>query len=195
MVPVDPSDTNSIDELMKHAAKLRSTAATNMNAHSSRSHSIFTLHLTATHIVQGLTLHGQLNLVDLAGSERVEKSGVTGQALTEAKAINVSLSALAGVFQAISKGNSHVRNLTPHTLYSFDVHHQAAVQSYHSWALYAVSLLLFAQIPFRDSKLTELLHPALSGNGKTLMMLNLSPLESSLSESISSLRFGTNVNR
>ena len=52
-----------------------------------------------------------------------------------------------------------------------------------------------AHVPFRDSKLTELLHPALSGNGKTLMMLNLSPLESSLSESISSLRFGTNVNR
>ena len=137
MVPVDPSDANSIDELMKHAAKLRSTAATNMNAHSSRSHSIFTLHLTATHIAQGLTLHGQLNLVDLAGSERVEKSGVTGQALTEAKAINVSLSALAGVFQAISKGNSHVRNLTPHILYSFDVHHHAAVQPYLSSVLHA----------------------------------------------------------
>ena len=52
MVPVDPADKGSIDELMNHAASLRSTAATNMNAHSSRSHSIFTLHLSATHIVR-----------------------------------------------------------------------------------------------------------------------------------------------
>jgi len=127
-----------------------------MNAESSRSHSVFTLHMTATHSKQGVTLHGQLDLVDLAGSERVEKSGVTGQALTEAKHINTSLSALSGVFLALGKKASHV--------------------------------------PFRDSKLTELLHPALSANGKTLMLLNLSPLESSVAESVSSLRFGTSVN-
>ena len=47
MVPVDPNDADSIGELMRHAAALRSTSATKMNAESSRSHSIFTLHLTA----------------------------------------------------------------------------------------------------------------------------------------------------
>lgn len=157
MVPVEPSDTASIDDLMQHAANQRSVSATAMNANSSRSHSIFTLHLKAYHIKQKVTLHGQLNLVDLAGSERVEKSEVTGQALTEAKHINTSLSALAGVFHSLGQKNSHV--------------------------------------PYRDSKLTELLQPSLSGSGKTLMMLNLSPIEASASESLSSLRFGAAVNQ
>jgi len=156
IIPVDPADRDAIKELMEHAASLRSTSATQMNAVSSRSHSIFTLHLTAHDPSKDITLHGQLNLVDLAGSERVHKSGVSGQALTEAKHINTSLSALAGVFIALGKKTSHV--------------------------------------PFRDSKLTELLHPAMTANGKTLMVLNLSPIESSLKESLSSLRFGTSVN-
>jgi hypothetical protein len=34
---------------------------------------------------------GKLSIVDLAGSERIKKSGSTGQRLTEAKSINVSL--------------------------------------------------------------------------------------------------------
>ena len=50
-----------------------------------------------------------------------------------------------------------------------------------------------AFVPFRDSTLTYLLEPALSGNGKTLMMLNLSPTEKSVPESLSSLRFGAKV--
>ena len=65
------ADTERIDEVMACAAKTRSVARTDMNAESSRSHSIFTLHLTATNSRIGSVLHGQLNLVDLAGSEAV----------------------------------------------------------------------------------------------------------------------------
>lgn len=57
--------------------KNRSVGATLMNADSSRSHSIFTIHLemlemenSGEHIKQG-----KLNLVDLAGSERQAKTG------------------------------------------------------------------------------------------------------------------------
>lgn len=135
------------------AARARATVKTDMNESSSRSHSIFTLHLEATNAAREAHLTGQLNLCDLAGSERVDRSGVTGQALTEAKNINKSLSCLTGVFAALNQKSQHV--------------------------------------PFRDSKLTYLLQPSFSGDGKTCMMINLSPTEASTFESLSTLRFGS----
>lgn len=54
------------------------------------------------------TTSARLSLVDLAGSERVAKSGVTGNALIEAAAINKSLSALSQVFSAIARNQAHV---------------------------------------------------------------------------------------
>jgi Kinesin motor domain len=52
-----------------------STAMTNMNEHSSRSHMMLTVTVISENKVTGVVTRGKLNLVDLAGSERLNKSG------------------------------------------------------------------------------------------------------------------------
>ncbi|XP_015224145.2 kinesin-like protein KIFC3 isoform X2 [Lepisosteus oculatus] len=50
-----------------------------------------------------------------------------------------------------------------------------------------------AHIPFRNSRLTYLLQDSLSGDSKTLMMVQVSPLDTNVSESLCSLKFGQRV--
>lgn len=87
----------------------RSVGETLMNKDSSRSHSMFTLHIeSAEKGPDGADrfVAGKLNLVDLAGSERISKTGVTGDRLKEAQKINLSLSALGNVISALVEGKS-----------------------------------------------------------------------------------------
>ncbi|KAL6771162.1 KIN14B [Auxenochlorella protothecoides x Auxenochlorella symbiontica] len=50
-----------------------------------------------------------------------------------------------------------------------------------------------AHIPFRDSKLTQLLQDSLAGQAKTMMFVHVAPEASSLSETLSTLNFGKGV--
>jgi len=44
-------------------------------------------------------------------------------------------------------------------------------------------------VPFRDSKLTQMLKNALGGNSKTIMICALSPASSNYEETLSTLRY------
>ena len=94
--------------LVRRASAARVVEATQMNAVSSRSHTIFMLYITGEHASSGSSLTGCLNLVDLAGSERVGRSGAEGARLKEACAINKSLSSLGDVFAALAAKQAHV---------------------------------------------------------------------------------------
>ncbi|XP_040585435.1 kinesin-like protein KIF6 [Mesocricetus auratus] len=87
----------------------RMIAETPMNQASTRSHCIFTVHLTSKEPGSATVRHAKLHLVDLAGSERVAKTGVGGLLLTEAKYINLSLHYLEQVIIALSeKHRTHI---------------------------------------------------------------------------------------
>ncbi|KAJ0005316.1 hypothetical protein NQD34_015210 [Periophthalmus magnuspinnatus] len=87
----------------------RHVAVTNMNEHSSRSHSIFLINIKQENVETETKVSGKLYLVDLAGSEKVSKTGAEGSVLDEAKNINKSLSALGNVIAALSEGKkAHV---------------------------------------------------------------------------------------
>lgn len=87
----------------------RMIAETPMNQASTRSHCIFTIHLSSKEPGSATVRHAKLHLVDLAGSERVAKTGVGGQLLTEAKYINLSLHYLEQVIIALAeKHRAHI---------------------------------------------------------------------------------------
>ena len=117
------------------ALQSRAVGSTLLNSDSSRSHLVLTLTVEV-----GSTV-GKLLFVDLAGSEKVKRTGATGSLLTEATAINKSLSALGNVIAALTSNAAAGDAGTP-----------AAV------------------VPFRDSKLTRLLKECLSGSAFTTLI-------------------------
>ena len=91
-----------IQKLLKLGQSRRMTGSTNMNEVSSRSHAILTLFLKQVTVVGGTTLTSKLSLIDLAGCERVKNTGATGDRLHEGASINLSLSALGNVVNALT---------------------------------------------------------------------------------------------
>jgi len=159
LTSVQVTSMQHINDLMSRAAKLRAVGGTDQNAVSSRSHSIFALHLEGTNPRLDEHLRGALHLVDLAGSERLDKSHAVGDRLIETQYINRSLSSLADVFHAKAKGLSR------------------------------------RHVPFRNSLLTRLMEPCLSGQGKTLMTVNVAPEVANIHETLCSLHLADLVSQ
>ncbi|XP_013399469.1 kinesin-like protein KIF11-B [Lingula anatina] len=97
--------------ILERGAAKRQTAATLMNASSSRSHVVFsvTIHIKENSIDgEELLKTGKLNLVDLAGSENIGRSGAVEKRAREAGNINQSLLTLGRVITALVEHAPHV---------------------------------------------------------------------------------------
>ncbi|KAJ3855907.1 kinesin heavy chain [Lentinula lateritia] len=157
------SSAREVYEIMRTGGAARVVSSTNMNAESSRSHSIFLITILQRNTESGAAKTGNLYLVDLAGSEKVGKTGASGQTLEEAKKINKSLSALGMVINALTDPKARSQFLPS---------------------------LFVKYIPYRDSKLTRILQESLGGNSRTTLIINCSPSSYNESETLSTLRFG-----
>ncbi|KTG32585.1 hypothetical protein cypCar_00019626 [Cyprinus carpio] len=160
---VKECEVEGLDEvlsLLESGKTARHTGATQMNPHSSRSHTIFTVLMeqrrggsrAAAGTVQ--ILSSKFHFVDLAGSERILKTGNTGERLKESIQINSGLLALGNVIGAL--GDPKRKG---------------------------------THIPYRDSKITRILKDSLGGNAKTLMIACISPSSSDFDESLNTLNY------
>ncbi|CDQ90315.1 unnamed protein product [Oncorhynchus mykiss] len=107
------SSPEEVMDVIDEGKANRHVAVTNMNEHSSRSHSIFLINIKQEHVETEQKLCGKLYLVDLAGSEKVSKTGAEGAVLDEAKNINKSLSSLGNVISALAEGTVSLVLLHP----------------------------------------------------------------------------------
>ncbi|KAM9212762.1 LOW QUALITY PROTEIN: kinesin-like protein KIF28P [Dugong dugon] len=94
-----PESYAQIERLMEQGTKIRTTASTNMNASSSRSHMVITIQFKQLRF-RDLTKQSSINLVDLAGSERQKSSGSEGDRLREGS--RLSLTSLGNVISALA---------------------------------------------------------------------------------------------
>ena len=112
---VEEITVNSRDHvyaILERGSKQRKTAETLMNAHSSRSHSVFSITVQMRESndqgEEEFVRTGKLNLVDLAGSENIGRSGAIEMRAQEAGNINKSLLTLGRCITALVEKKPHV---------------------------------------------------------------------------------------
>ena len=100
-------DLRDFEKLYIEANNHRVTAATKLNAHSSRSHAVLRVKLTQT-TAAGEVRESTASAIDLAGSEDNRRTDNARERLVESAAINKSLFVLSQCIDAISRGDKRV---------------------------------------------------------------------------------------
>jgi hypothetical protein len=106
-----------MQKLIAEGARNRSVGRTNMNEFSSRSHAVVTLRVTTSDVVGtscSVQTSSKLHLIDLAGSERQKSTGASGDRLKEGAQINLSLSALGNVINALTEPGGAMKRHIPY---------------------------------------------------------------------------------
>ncbi|KAI8458196.1 P-loop containing nucleoside triphosphate hydrolase protein [Phakopsora pachyrhizi] len=153
--------------LLRYGQVNRTVFSTFANRTSSRSHSIFTIKLInlpkntgLSESLFSLTSVSRLSIVDLAGSERTRNTQTTGERLKEAGNINKSLMVLGQCMETLRK-NQELKERSRK----------------------------IAIVPFRHSKLTELFQSFFTGEGKTVMIVNVNPCDTGFEENSHVMKF------
>lgn len=102
------------------------------------------------------------------------RTGAEGHTLEEAKTINKSLFTLSKCISTLAQVAENEQKVKD----SGETARKAALH-----------------VPYRDSKLTRLLQESLGGNARTALVVCCSPCSSNITESISTLRFGSDAKR
>ncbi|KAI9147817.1 Kinesin-like protein KIF22 [Paramyrothecium foliicola] len=100
------SDLKDFEKMYIEANNNRVTAATKLNAHSSRSHAILRVKLTQT--TGDMVRESTASAIDLAGSEDNRRTDNGKERLVESAAINKSLFVLSQCIDAISRGDKRI---------------------------------------------------------------------------------------
>ena len=154
-----------------------------MNASSSRSHAVLRSGQSSPnpgHALTGPPLNSTLYVVDLAGSERADPNAARTKKQTQLKKegsnINQSLLTLRLCVQRLAKayaaGTAHTSG-DPGEPKRAEKNEPASV----------------GHVPYRDSKLTRILQPALAGPGRTAIVAAVTPASSHVNETYSTLNF------
>lgn len=100
------SDLKDFERMYIEANNNRITAATKLNAHSSRSHAI--LRVKLTQVTGGTVRESTASAIDLAGSEDNRRTENNRERLVESAAINKSLFVLSQCVDAIARGDKRI---------------------------------------------------------------------------------------
>ena len=172
--------------LLEMGSASRTTGDTRMNAHSSRSHAIFTILLDqdirsgtsaftksgsgtdegSSLVADRSRISAKFHLVDLAGSERQKKTGATGKRFKESVTINKGLLALGNVISALSSSGGSSS-------------HSGSGGHRH------------VHVPYRESKLTRMLQDSIGGNSRTIMIACASTSDTNMEESLNTLKYAS----
>lgn len=192
--------------LIEYGATTKAVAATAMNRHSSRSHTLIKFHVEQR--TNELTTSGEAYVVDLAGRENDRTTQVSGERLVELSFINRSLMWLTFCIKNLGapcEKTSPPASPSQHTPRSGD-HSESApkrevrveLESDESTnqkgpGAEAKHTSKNSMAMFRNSKLTLLLANALNGNSRTAVITTVTPAVVHYEETLSTLKFACAV--
>ncbi|KAL7407771.1 hypothetical protein ABVT39_013410 [Epinephelus coioides] len=173
-------------QCLKLGALSRTTASTQMNATSSRSHAIFTIHLCQMRVCQQAQMNGGGGGGG-GGGENGEVNGVDSSPIAQPE-----FETLMAKFHFVDLAGSERLKRTGAT------GERAREGISINCGLLALGNVISAlgdqtkkggHVPYRDSKLTRLLQDSLGGNSRTVMIACVSPSDRDFMETLNTLKY------